>query len=406
MKVTAIIAEYNPFHKGHEYQLMHAKESTGADYILVIMSGDFTQRGEPAVIDKYTRAKMAVMNGADLVIELPLYYATGSAEYFAKGAISLLQKLGMVNYLAFGSECGDMGPLTKIADLLAFPSDKLTESISSYIKTGMTFPKARMTALSDLYPDEPEMAEILSSPNNILGIEYIKALKQLNSDIIPFTTKRKGAGYNDSALSGDYVSALSIREAFDRGLTPDLLNEKLPKSCLDILSAEQGKSFPVTLNDFSDMLLYKLMSERHIGFASYFDVTKDLSDRICNHLEQYKNPRSFMELLKTKELTYTRISRALLHILLNIKETDIDSQTYYGRVLAAKKESLPLISMITKTSCIPLITRFSDTKSITEPVAQNQLLSDMNADALYQAVVSQKFNTEFRNENKRRILFL
>ena len=243
MLVNAIIAEYNPFHNGHKYQLDTCKAQTGADYTIVVMSGDFTQRGAPALLPKHERARMALSAGADLVLELPLYYACGSAEYFANGAVSLLDKLGVVNFLSFGSENGDVKKLTEIAELLQNEPPAYREVLKQALKKGMTYPQARREALlscfprpasladradgsctdtaDDSYPDTAESSlqaaldALLSAPNNILGIEYCRALLMRKSTITPFTIQRLGAAYHASSLSQSELnaSALAIRTA-------------------------------------------------------------------------------------------------------------------------------------------------------------------------------------------------
>lgn len=238
MKVTGIIAEYNPFHNGHKYHIEKAKELTGADYVIVVMSGNFTQRGIPAFTDKYTRTRMALSCGADLVLELPLYYAAGSAEYFATGAVSLLDRLGVVDSLCFGSECGNIDALMHVASVLYNEPDSYKKLLQDALKSGQNYPAARHNALLQYLSMQPserdavngnaidcdtvacaaitdvtDYEQILSSPNNILGIEYCKALLKLNSSITPYTIRREGGGYNDDTLSAVNSSALAIRTA-------------------------------------------------------------------------------------------------------------------------------------------------------------------------------------------------
>ena len=198
MKITGIIAEYNPFHNGHLYQIKKARELTGADYIIVVMSGNLTQRGTPALIDKYSRAQMALSGGADLVIELPACYATASAEYFAMGAISILNQLGCVDSICFGSENGNIAMLTKIANALVSESEDFVQALKNNLKNGDTYPVARNAALAETISGITSYDTILGFPNNILGIEYIKALIRQNSSIKPYTNLRIGADYHSS----------------------------------------------------------------------------------------------------------------------------------------------------------------------------------------------------------------
>ena len=194
MRVNGIISEYNPFHNGHKYLLTESKKATSADYTVIVMSGNFVQRGAPALINKYKRAEMALQNGADLVLELPKYYATASAEYFAMGGISLLDKLGVVTNLSFGSECGDLAVLEKIARILVEEPNDYTILLRENLKKGQSYPTARTNALLEYNADFGEYKDVLSSPNNILGIEYLKALLKRKSSIQPYTLLRTGAG--------------------------------------------------------------------------------------------------------------------------------------------------------------------------------------------------------------------
>ena len=200
MKVNGIVAEYNPFHNGHAYQMKHAKEATGADYTIIVMSGNFMQRGAPALLDKFTRAKMALECGADLVLELPTCYAASSAEFFAKGSVALFDKLGVTTNLCFGSECGNIDTLSRIAEIFYTEPEPYVESLRCNLKKGMSFPIARTWALLQYAPSLSDDKDVLSSPNNILGIEYLKALMSRNSKIVPFTTTRVGADYHDKRL--------------------------------------------------------------------------------------------------------------------------------------------------------------------------------------------------------------
>ncbi len=411
MNVLGIIAEYNPFHNGHAYQLEQSKKITNADYTVVVMSGDFTQRGEPAIIDKFSRAKMALLSGADLVIELPVVFATGSAEYFANGAVSILNNLGITTHLAFGSECGDMDTLSRIARTLYHETDDYKENLRKNLKSGLSFPTARLQALKEATPGIENAADLLSSPNNILGIEYLIALYRVNSSIQPITIKRIGANYQDLGLNDAYSSALSIRKHIENDLNITLLNDQLPFNTLNILKEEYKKAFPVLLKDFSSMFQYKLIMERKNGYSSFFDINSDFSDRILNLLDTYKDISGFTLNLKTKDKTYSSVSRALLHILLNINRNDIDAfckngYSQYARVLGFKKEAAPLLSSIKEKARIPLIIKPSDFLDSTDYLLLKQLNYDLDASCLYQSVVANKFNSIYQNELKRLILKL
>lgn len=411
MKVTGIIAEYNPFHNGHAYQIKMAKEMTHADYVVIVMSGDFTQRGEPAIIDKYARTKMALSSGADLVIELPVVFSTGSAEYFAKGAVSLLNNLNTITHLCFGSECGDIKPLTSIATILSDEPEMYKSLLKENLKSGLSFPEARTKALINLLSEITDIENLTKASNNILGIEYIKALLSFNSNIEPVTVKREGNNYNDPNLSKTYSSALAIRKHIETGLNISLLSEQLPQNTLTILHEEYQKSYPILLNDLSSMLHYKLIMERRKGFADYFDVNEESNDRILNHMDMYTNASDFTLTLKTKDKTYSGISRSLLHILLNIKKKDIETlcqngYTQYARVLGFRNEAAPLLSHIAQESNIPLIVKPSDFINTDNNLLKCQLQYDLDASCLYRSVAANKFKTSYQNELRRPVLKL
>lgn len=434
MKVIGIIAEYNPFHNGHQYQIEQAKKLTGADAAVIVMSGNYVQRGIPAIVDKYTRTRMALSCGADLVIELPLYYACSSAEYFARGAVSLFDKLGVIDTLVFGSESGNIKLLSEIAAMLASPTDSLLSSIRAYVKQGHSFPKSRVLALMDSfqvtdsykYADTAQLKEVLSSPNNILGIEYCKALLTFKSSITPMTIQRVGADYHDEALTGTRSSATAIRAAFHgqimNGCSEDTVSfmtsvgAQVPEPVFTLLNQCFQKNFPVFSDDLSGLLHYKLISDSPIGYEAYVDVTGDLSDRIRNKLPAYENFEQFCELLKTKDLTYTRISRCLLHILLNITKVNLQHYldhdvTPYARMLGFGTSARELLSSIKKNSTIPLLSKLADAESVlssatANPYAVEMLLEEINASHIYNAMVYDKFHCRIKNEYEQPMVIL
>ena len=388
MKVVGLITEYNPFHNGHQFHIEQAKLITGADIVIVVMSGDFVQRGEPAIMPKHLRAESALKCNADLVIELPFCYATGSAEQFAFGAVSIFEKLGVVDSICFGSECGNIQSLTEIAQILSNESDEYKAALQKQLRVGDSFPVAREKAMKELYPDK-NYGQILSEPNNILGIEYIKAILRLNSSIKPFTIQRAGAYYHDTDLN----EALSSASAIRRSLTTNNLSglyDKIPTASFDIMQREYGKSFPIYPNDFSILLKYRLLNETKETLCDYADVSEELANRIINRRNEFLNIEQFCELLKTKELTYSRISRALIHILLKCKKTD-STAINYARVLGFRTDSTEVMSEIKKRSVIPLVTKLS-------AFDDTMLEQDIYASHIYQSIVADKFQTDFKNE--------
>lgn len=402
MKVVGIIAEYNPFHKGHKYHIEEAKKITGSDYCIVVMSGDYMQRGVPAMIDKYSRAKMALENGADLVLELPVRFATSSAEGFAYGAISLLNATGVVTDICFGSECGNIEKLSKIAKILLEEPEEYKEILKRGLKSGLSYPIARNTALQGLDCWDFDTLKILSMPNNILGMEYIKALLKLNSNINPVTIKRLGGDYNDSTPSELYSSALAIRSSIFSAENLDNILSEVPQNVYDILKEKQNLSFPIIPDDFSEMLHYKLLSEKEKGFTEYIDVSPDLSDRIVKNVYQYNNYESFCDLLKTKNMTYTRISRCLLHILLDLKVAP-DTTPSYLRILGINKDASELSKGIKENCTLPLISKLADAKENLSAKALDLLNEDIFAANLYGTVIRHKFGGELMNEYQQAI---
>lgn len=411
MKTAAIIAEYNPFHNGHKYQIEETKRLTGADYIVVLMSGNFVQRGAPAICNKYIRTQMALLGGADVVLELPSLYALSSAEFFAQGAISLLNNLNSIDFLSFGSECGNISVLTAYARSLAFPSQEWNTAITGLLKQGLSYPRARQQAHSLTTPQNnkfPAM-ELLSSPNNILGLEYCKALLASQSTITPVTIKRKGYDYHDTTLPENqlsYSSASAIRTALMKKTSG--FDIHVPENICQLLTENNISEYGIHTDDFSLILHYKLLSEKEKGFADYLDCTPDISDKIIKQLPFYKGYDNFCMLLKSRDLTYTRISRVLLHILLNIKTPKCYKASFhernmfvpYARLLGFRKHSSAVLSYLKKSSGIPIISNLPDAKNLLSSEGLCMLKSDIYTCEVYEAVSSVKSGREPLNEYK------
>jgi len=393
MKVNGIIAEYNPFHNGHKYHLEESRRLTGADYTIVVLSGNFVQRGDPALIDKHTRAEMALRNGADLVLELPTVYSASSAEFFATGAVSLLDKLGVVTHLCFGSECGDTEILGKIASILREEPKEYSNFLKAKLKQGCSYPIARTAALIQYYPALAEYSQLFISSNNILAIEYIKAVMNQESKMEPVTLRRLGADYHDPAPHSKYCSSLAIRQALADGRDLSSVSHYIPDSARELLAERLVRGRGIFSNDFSSALYYKLLSEKETGFEKYLDVSADLSNRICRQLAKYKNFDDFCDLLKTKELTYTRISRCLLHILLNLTKEDMAvcaelEHTPYARILGFRRTAEPLLGAIKEHASIPLITKLADAEKLLPLDTYLMLKQDIQISQLYYGVAA------------------
>lgn len=404
MIVNGIMAEYNPFHNGHVYHINRSKEMTGADYTIIVMSGNFVQRGAPAIIDKQTRTRMALENGADLVIELPAYYSVSSAEYFAKGGVGILDKLGVVNYLCFGSECSDINLLNKFAKILLEEPLEYREYLHRFLRDGMSFPLARNNALVHYDPSLFDASKLLEAPNNILALEYIKALTKRASKITPVTLAREGSNYHDRFISSNSTkaSAQAIREAILSTPRGDY-RPVMPENACSLLEAELENNRLIDIDDFSGMLYYKLLMEREIGYTAYLDISQELSDRIVNLLPQFVSIKQFADLLKTRDRTYTRITRCLMHILLDISSSALEEYAMvdyvpYAKVLGFRKQSEQLLSEIKMKSSIPLITNLADAKRDLYEEPGKMLRNEIKINEIYLAAQAIKTGQPARSE--------
>jgi len=402
MKIVGLITEYNPFHNGHLYHLEQAKAVSGADAAIVVMSGNYVQRGTPAIMPKHLRVGAALASGAALVIELPVCYAAGSAEYFASGAVALLDALGCVDSICFGSECGDYELLSEIARIIADEPPLYKDALKTFLKEGQPFPAARQKALEGYFKDEEKTA-VIKDPNNILGLEYIKALHQQNSSIKGSTIRRVSSGYHDTDLIESFSSASAIRTALSGdGFDFSQLINQIPPSSGQILEDHYGIRYPVYSNDFSVILKYKLLGRSPADLTRYADVSEELANRIVKRLNDYISFEQFCMILKTRELTHSRISRALLHIILDIYQEDLNLFTqngyaFYARVLGFRSEDDKVLKLLKKNSQLPMITRVSTGDKLTGP-GQLMFQLDKRAADIYETIITDKFKTPFVNE--------
>ena len=411
MKTVGLITEYNPFHNGHAYHIEKAKMLTGADRVIVVMSGDFVQRGAPAVMPKHLRTESALLSGASLIIELPVCFATGSAEYFAQGSISLLNQLGCIDSICFGSECGDLHLLKEIAQILADEPIEYQTALKQALKEGASFPAARQEALN-IYSDK--YSEILASPNNILGIEYLKALAKIHSKMEPFTIKRIGAGYHDMDIDGQFSSATAIRSdiyqladvnSSSESLPLTHIQTQVPSSCHELMKKNYQTRYPVKADDFSLLLKAKLLSETAGSLSHYLDMSPELANRILRLRNDYLSFEQFCDLLKTKELTRSRISRSFIHVLLGITNdwlTAIKAPAPYARILGFRRDHADLLGILKQTSDIPLIT--SPARAVLADTAYQMLELDIYASDLYESVITDLYGTPFHNELTKQII--
>lgn len=402
MKVAGIIAEYNPFHRGHLYHLEKTRQITGADHIVVVMSGDFTQRGAPALADKYTRARMALSCGADLVLELPVIHATGSAPYFARGAVALLHELQVVDFLSFGSEGGDLADFERISRVLREERPAFQKKLRQYLSMGRPFPLARHQSLSDCLGDDPLPEGILELPNNILGLEYCGALQEFDSPIQPLIIRRQGSAYHQTGLGEGYSSAAAIRQALSRGIPFADVSRHLPGPAAEILGSFLRERGGIQENDLSLLLRYKCMETPPERLCRYFDVSREMANRIRSRLNSFTDYQDFITRIKTREITYTRAARGLLHVLLDLYQPPLRPSAReaapYARILGLRQEAAPLLARIKKASRIPLISRPARSLKKDPSLdadARTMLEQDIHAANVYESVLAHKSGTPF-----------
>lgn len=385
MKKVGIVAEFNPFHNGHKYLIEQARRITQADYVIIAMSGDFVQRGTPAFIDKYDRAKVALENGADLVLMMPVAVSTSSAEGFAGGAVKMLYEAG-VEAICFGVEGleDSLISIKKIAKNLASESDEYKWELTEELKKGNSFPVARANALEKTVGLSEAEKVILEAPNNQLAIEYVKAIYRLGVDIEPVAIERTDKGYHSKESQGQFASAAMIREGLMNAQSCDQkyqISQFLPGYEIERFVFD----YNTKLNDF---LLYELLGLKQENDLSeestsdILDLSPDLCDRILNLMQEYKDFHQFASLIKNKSITYTRVCRVLIHILLGIKNED--NEVRYLRVLGVRESARALLGDITKSTKLPVVTQLSEHKKL--------ISKDLHAARVYAAIIGNEAN--------------
>lgn len=370
MNVVGIIAEYNPFHEGHAYQIQKAKKQCGADFAVVVMNGDFVQRGEPAIFDKYTRTKEALLGGADLIFELPVRFGLSSAGDFAMGGVLALNALPFVTHLCFGTETGDLTPLLQAASFLCDEPDSYRTRVKHFVKQGILYPKARSLALA---AESGLPTQTWDSPNNILGLEYCVALQKLHSKIKPFTIRREGQGYhdNDTPALSEFPSATFLRKQIRKA----------------------GEKENLSLSDFSSLIGYTLLTAKDL--CQIKDITPDLSDRIRNELPKYREINEFVKTIKNPSLTTGRIKRSFFQCLFDIEKEE--PVMPYLRVLGMKKEASSLLSQKENASC-QILTKLAFDVPKMDDTAKKLFAKDLLASDLYRQVFCHKYNQTLPNE--------
>jgi len=398
LKVLGIITEYNPMHNGHLYHIQKSKEITGSDYVVLVMSGSFTQTGNISTLDKFTKAAIATEYGVDLVIELPTIYATASSEYFATGAVSLLNELGIVDCICFGSECNDIKVLDSISNKLIENENNIWEDIKLQEKNN-TFAKSRSVVLSK-YLNEDEIKEI-AKPNNILGIEYIKALKKLQSNITPYLIQRCSSDYNDNIVYQNdlnFTSATSIRNAIKNN-DLESINKYIPTLVYDKLIT----SNVLLNNDIYNILKYKIISMSSNEISNIHEVTEGLENRLIKYISSVKNYDELINTMKSKRYIENKIKRILINILLQIDKVNfkniIISKANYAHILAMSSNGSSLLSSISKLCKIPVFTSISSTIINKQDDKIKYMISlDIYSSNIHSLLTNTNLNKDFTNK--------
>ncbi len=356
MRVSGVICEYDPFHNGHKY-LLDKIIADGADCTIVCMSGNFTQRGEPALIDKYARTKAALLNGADIVIELPVVFACSGAERFAYGGVSILDSTGICSRLYFGSEAGDISLLEKAAD--AVMSDEVSERMGVYLSSGKSFALSRELAVCDIYGEET--AAVLREPNNILGIEYIKAIRKINSSMKACTFTRTGSAHNSDSISGNIISASKIRELIISG---NDISKYVPENTLPLIFENENESHVPEcrrIEKLETAILYKLRTMTVRELAELPDISEGLENRLYSSIRAGCTLEDILSGVKSKRYAMSRLRRIIMHSFLNISANDMKTPPQYIKILGFNERGLSAIKDMKKASSLPLVMKYADT---------------------------------------------
>lgn len=401
MKACGIVAEYNPLHTGHVYQMNKARQISQADCIIVVMSGNFVQRGEPAVIDKYARTRAALKAGADIVIELPVYYALSSAENFARGAVLTLNEMKAAS-ICFGAETDNVDRLAKISHAIISESPEYKAILNKALAEGLSYPAARQTALLEYLP---ECKDIISGSNNILAIEYIKAILGNNLNMTYYPVLREGAGYNDDTDNAEFASAFGIRKMLMSDEHDRLKTYLTPVMYEEISNSKNCPLFP---DDFSNIFNHKMLflkqqcNINHTDFAEklaeYEDITAELANRFAAAFTGRDNIAEFAMKVKSKNIVYSRICRCIMHIILEIRKSmsDFYNNIPYIRLLGFNKTGQLYLGSIKKELDVPFITKAADYKQ--------ELIFDLACSDIYTQAVYEKYGYVMKNELQQNII--
>lgn len=384
MKISGLICEYNPLHNGHLYHLQKMREH-GADAIVAIMSGNFVQRGDVAVLDKFTRAKLAVYSGVDLVIELPAAHALAPAEAFAIGGVSLLHALGNVSELSFGSECGNLDLLMQAADACRIAREEYPDVMQEFLRGGYHYPTVICNMVENMYG--PETAAVLQQPNNTLAIAYLNALSALGSEMQPFTVQRKGAEHDSLHVDADasIASATFIRQQIAIG-EEEQCRAMMPGFSYRMLREHDRAGRIATLKNLERVLLYKLRTTSIQELAATAEVGQGLENRIYRE-RTADSLENLLAAIKTKRYTMARLRRILLHLLLGIQNADMQQLPPYGRILALNDTGKQVLRESKLTRTLPFSHRLSELARTSQAAYRCAKLDAMATD-IYQLACS------------------
>ena len=412
MKVTGIIAEYNPFHNGHEYQLSKIKQEYGSDYVIVVMSGDFVQRGAPAVMDKYQRTRMALASGADLVLMMPVYGSLSSAEGFANCGLAALSATGVVDSLCFGCEDADLiSDISSFLQLFSEGENLWLPELKEQLAAGLNYPAARTAALCHAFPSEASSIErFLSKPNNLLAFEYLRSIQKFGYPISPIGLNRIGEGYHSCSTSSVFGSATACRKLLltSGHSTSEALLPMVSSPVFSMIREYAQKYAFLSEDDFSQMLFYALSASSPSDWLKDSDCSQDLANRINRLLSEYVRFSDFILRIKNKSLTYTRISRVLMHILLKTYQLPVfpQNQIPYLRILGFRKQAAPLLKQIHLNADAPVLSNMADAGKQLSAEAAACFHQDLFASQLYQGMVRNLSGACYDNDFRQNVVIL
>lgn len=387
MKILGIIVEYNPMHNGHIYQIEQAKKLINPDYTIIIMSGGFTEQGNLSVLDKFTKAEIAIQNGVDLVLELPTIYATSSAEYFAKGAVNILNNLNCITHLVFGAECSNIQTLKNIATTLNKYEKEIIQESKLNTNKNITMAKTRSEILNKYLNNEE--IDCIDKPNNILAIEYLRNLELLNSKIEPVLIHRNTIQHNSTEFVNNIASSTAIRGLFQKQ-DLETIQKLVPSNVYNNLLKVNSKY----LDTFWNILKYEIIKLGKNGIQNIYEVSEGLENRIIQYIEKSNSYEEFIQNIKSKRYTLGRIKRICINTLLGITKDTYKalSDVQYAKIIKFSNRAEKLVSHICKMSQIPVFSKITDNEIDKQ---NNNIKTSLELD-----ILSTKIHNILFNENK------